>query len=179
MIWNQPFLNDVLITYSFARQMAIAARFQRMTLPTGDMYMYVPQLNFLVHRWNFDNAQANIYAYGGFGANHFANNTSWSGLAGTELDAENRRLYISGKFQTFFLKDNEQIYQSQLRVGVAPYLSEFDELSSWFILSVQHEPQLVREWIITPMARFYYKNVLWEFGSSFKGDWMLNFMVHF
>lgn len=178
-MWNQSFLNDVLVTYSFARQVAFAGRFQRMTLPSGEMYMYVPQIDFLIHYWNFDSARANIYTYGGFGANHFANDTSWAGLVGVEADAESRRLYISGKTQTFFLKNDQRIYQSQLRLGIAPYLSEFNELSSWLIVSVQHEPQLIREWIVTPMVRFYYKNVLWEMGSSFKGDWMLNFMIHF
>ena len=179
MVWNQPFLNDTWVTYSFARQAAIAGRFQRMERPAGEMYMYVPQIDFLIHRWNTDDAQANIYTYGGFGASRFLQDTSWAGLAGIEADAESRRFYVSGKFQTSFFKNDDRVYQSQFRIGAAPYLSQFNELSSWLILSVQHEPQLVRHWIVTPMVRMFYKSMLWELGSSFKGDWMLNFMVHF
>lgn len=179
MIWNQPFLNDTLLTYSFARQAAIAARFQRMERPQGEMYAMLPQFDVLFHRWNMDDAQANIYGYAGFGASKFLQDMSWAGISGIEADAESRRWYISGKFQTLFFKGNDRVYQSQLRMGVAPYLAQFNELSSWLIVSIQHEPQLTRKWIITPMLRMFYKNVLWEMGSSFKGDWMLNTMVHF
>mgnify|MGYP001198543914 CR=1 FL=1 len=179
MIWNQSFLNDTLITYSFARQAAIAGRFQRMQRPQGEMYTMMPQFDALFYRWNMDDAQANIYGYAGFGGSRFLQDTSWAAISGIEADAESRRLYVSGKFQTFFFKDNDRVYQSQFRIGAAPYLAQFNELSSWLILSVQHEPQLTREWIVTPMLRMFYKNVLWEIGSSFKGDWMINGMVHF
>ena len=33
--------------------------------------------------------------------------------------------------------------------------------------------------MLTPLLRFFYHNVLWEIGSSTRGDWMLNLMVHY
>lgn len=35
------------------------------------------------------------------------------------------------------------------------------------------------DWKITPLLRFFYKNVLWEIGSSFQSDFYLTLMVHY
>ena len=34
-------------------------------------------------------------------------------------------------------------------------------------------------WTVTPLLRFFYKNVLWEIGSSLKSDFYLTLMVHY
>lgn len=34
-------------------------------------------------------------------------------------------------------------------------------------------------WKITPLLRFFYKNVLWEIGSSLKSDFYLTLMIHY
>jgi hypothetical protein len=180
MTWNQPFLNDTMVTYTFANRAAIAARYMRMVMRDGEeMYTYMPQLNLLVSRWNEDDHQANIYLFGGGGVQELRNEKQFMGLAGIETDAESRWWYVSAKYQALIPKAGDTIHQTQFRTGVAAYASAYEELASWFILSVQYEPQLLREVTITPMARMFYKNVLWEVGSSLKGDWMLNIMFHF
>lgn len=179
MTWNQPFLNDTILTYTFARNAAVAARHMRMEMPGGEMQVHMGQLNFLAKRWNEKAYQANIYLFGGIGAQRFEGNTGFATMPGIEADIEDRRFYLSGKFQALLPKFGPNVYQSQFRAGVAAYPSEFEEISTWLIASVQYEPQLTRQVVVTPMARFFYKNVLWEVGSSIKGDWMLNFMFHF
>jgi hypothetical protein len=178
MTWNQPFLGDTMLTYTFARNAAVAARHMRMDMPDGEMQVHIGQLNWLAKRWNEKAYQANVYFFGGMGAQEFQGNTGFVMMPGVEADIEDRRLYLSGKFQALLPKYGPQVYQSQLRAGIAAYESEFDEVAAWLVASVQFEPQLTRQVIVTPMARFFYRNVLWEVGAGLKGDWMLNFMFH-
>ena len=66
----------------------------------------------------------------------------------------------------------------EARVGIAPYEAEYNEVASWFMVQAQWHSSLTRHVAVTPLARFYYKSVLWETGVSTDGDWMLNFMFH-
>jgi hypothetical protein len=66
-----------------------------------------------------------------------------------------------------------------LRAGFAPYLAEFNELNAWFILEANHMNKGMSDVEITPLIRLFYKNILIESGSSFKGDVQFNFMVHY
>src|SRR4051794_2377341 len=61
MSWNQSFLSDQWITYSFRPDAAFAARSMRMEMKDGDFRIYLPQIDYLVKRWNESHLQANIY----------------------------------------------------------------------------------------------------------------------
>jgi hypothetical protein len=57
------------------------------------------RLNWLAHRWNLDDAQANIFVWGGAGfatGNRF-DGTRIAGNAGVQADYETRRVYASMK----------------------------------------------------------------------------------
>src|ERR1700675_1999046 len=57
------------------------------------------RLNWLAHRWNLDDAQANVFVWGGAGSatgNRF-DGTRLAGNAGLQVDYETRRLYGSVK----------------------------------------------------------------------------------
>ena len=43
MTWNQPFMTDDWITYSFQSDAAIAARYMRFDMPEGRTQFYAPQ----------------------------------------------------------------------------------------------------------------------------------------
>jgi hypothetical protein len=47
------------------------------------------------------------------------------------------------------------------------------------MLQGMYTPDVDRKVMLTPLLRFFYHNVLWEMGSSTRGEWMLNFMVHY
>jgi hypothetical protein len=68
---------------------------------------------------------------------------------------------------------------TQLRLGFSPFETDFDKLQNWFMLQLVSMPSIEPKVVITPMLRFFYHNVLWEFGSSTQGNWMLNLMVHY
>jgi hypothetical protein len=179
MTWNQPFLSDYWLTYSFRPDTAIAARYMRMQMKEGDFRLYMPQLDYLVKRWNEADHQANIYVYGGFGGTRFNEQNGTAGMFGIEADAESRKYFIMGKYEGMLPSIGPQFHHGEFRVGVAPYEAEYNEVASWLMIQAQYHPSLVKSVAITPLARFFYKNVLWETGVSFDGDWMLNLMFHF
>ncbi len=178
MTWNQPFLTDSWITYSFRPDTAIAARYMRMEMEDGESKLYMPQLNYLLKRWNEKDSQANIYLYGGAGALHFKNQTGSAGLIGVEADAEDRKYFILGKLESMYGSIGENFHSATLRVGIAPYEAEYDEVASWFMLQAQSHPALTKSFALTPLARFFYKSALFEIGVSLDGDWMINLMFH-
>jgi hypothetical protein len=47
------------------------------------------------------------------------------------------------------------------------------------MLQGMYMPKVDRTLTITPLVRFFYQNILWEMGSSTRGEWMLNLMVHY
>ncbi|MBL7664269.1 MAG: hypothetical protein JNM93_03995 [Bacteriovoracaceae bacterium] len=180
MTWSQPFLSDTWLVYSASPNYAFAARTMRMQMKDGeDSYLYMPQFDYLLKRWNETDLQANIYVYGGYGGLRANDKTGTVGLVGFEIDAEDRKYYASLKYESMFSSLGEDIQQTVVRVGIAPYEAEYNELTSWFMLQAQYHPNLAREFALTPLARFFYKSALLEAGSSFKGDWMINLMFHF
>jgi hypothetical protein len=94
--------------------------------------------NFLVHRWNLDDAQANVFAWGGLGT-ATGNDFRGSRLdreAGFQADYETRRLYFS------FVSDLHEstVYSDRvdtLQVGFAPYAHDYQDLATWFVLQAR------------------------------------------
>jgi hypothetical protein len=179
MTWNQSYLADYWATYSFRPDMAIAARAMRMQMKNGEFTFYMPQYDYLLKRWNGSNHQANVYLYGGFGGARFQQKNGTAGLVGIEADAESRKFFIMGKYEGMFPSLGSQFHHGEFRVGIAPYEAEYSEIASWLMIQLQYHPVLVKKFAITPLARFFYKNVLWETGVSLDGDWMTNLMFHF
>lgn len=178
MTWNQSFLSDYWVTYSFLPNAAIAARHMRMQMKDGEARLYLPQADYLLKRWNEKDSQANIYLYGGYGALSLQNKTGTAGLIGAEADAESRKYYISGKYESMFASLGEKFYSATVRLGIAPYEAEYTEIASWFMIQAQYHPALIKSYAITPLARFFYKSALFETGVSLDGDWMINLMFH-
>lgn len=179
MSWNQPFMSDEWITYSFRSDAAVAARIMRFDVPQGEMKFYAPQLDYLVKRWNETDYQANIYTYGAYGTLNFQGQNQGAGLGGIETDAESRKYFASAKYEKMWSGLGPDFYHAEARLGIAPYEAEFTEIASWFMIQYQWHPTLVKQDAITPLVRLFYKNVLLETGVSLDGDWMLNFMFHF
>lgn len=136
--------------------------------------------NFLLKRWNEMESQGNLYLFGAAGGVKAAdiNGSAW--LGGIEADWETRKVYTSAKikFQDSDKFESKTMYQA--RLGVAPYLTKFENLHTWVILQVQYLPDAMEEKLnVTPLMRFYIDNVLWELGVSSRGTWLFNSMVHF
>ena len=179
MTWNQPELSDHWIAYSFRSDMAIAARTMRMDMPEGRFWIYLPQYDVLLKRWNNPDSQVNIYGYGGYGAVSLNQQTGRALLGGLEVDAESRSYFVLAKAEWMRPNLGPKFDLYEFRIGVAPYEAEFNEIASWLMIQFQVHPALIQKTILTPLARFFYRSVLFEIGVSMQGDPMTNLMFHF
>lgn len=182
MTWNSQEMSDWMFTHSFTSRFSTTARYLRLGTEEGERTFYMPQVNFLLKRWNELDSQANIYLSAGHGGEKLKSSYSTISSAAFEADWESRKYYVSFKEDVLIShKDSSKnIYQTKMRVGFAPYLAEFDEMNSWFILQVDKNNKSESKSIkVTPFIRMFYHNVLTEFGASSKGDAQFNFMVHF
>ncbi|MBC7386165.1 MAG: hypothetical protein H7301_08415 [Cryobacterium sp.] len=179
MTWNQPFLADYWIAYSFRSDMAFAARSMRMDMPGGKLWVYMPQYDVLFKRWNNRDSQANIYGYAGFGGVQMNGQRGTAWLTGVEADAESRSLFVMAKAELMDPTIGPNFNHYEFRVGAAPYEAEFNEIASWLMIQIQYHPSLEKKTVVTPLARFFYRSVLFEIGVSTNGDSMTNFMFHF
>ena len=179
MTWNQPFMSDHWLTYSFRPDMAVAGRFMRMNMPDGRLNFSGLQFDYLAYRQNEIDSQANLYLYAAGGEAAFDGRSRGAGLVGIEADAESRKYFALIKAETMRGEDVPDFDHVEGRIGVAPYEAEYNEVASWLMVQAQWHPTLEKKFVITPLARFFYRSVLWETGVSTDGDWMMNFMFHF
>lgn len=147
-------------------------------ITNGDDEWTNAHLGLLLKRWNEFESQGNFYLFGGPGRLKTKSESEYFTKVGAQLDWESRRLYSYARYSGAYSKVKD-LEQYEGRVGFAPYIAGFNDLNSWLMLQVQHVPERKDETMVTPMIRMFYKNVLWELGSSLKSDWMLNFMVRY
>lgn len=138
-------------------------------------------LGWLIKRWNQAASQGNLYLYGGPGIVKTQNDSKYFTRLAVQADWETREVYTFFRYNT--VRTNNDHYDDyQFRLGFAPYLADYNEINSWLFLQVDHRPQALmqeHEWSVTPVIRQFYKNVLWEFGSSLESNWMINLMVRY
>ena len=96
------------------------------------------RLNYLLHRWNLESAQANVFVWGGAGG---ATGSTFSGTefavnAGAQADYETRRVYASLK--TDLQKASAfSIRVDTLQLGVAPYEHEYNQIATWVVVQAR------------------------------------------
>jgi hypothetical protein len=97
------------------------------------------RLNWLAHRWNLDDAQANVFVWGGVGSatgDSFTGSTL-TGNAGGQADYETRRVYASLK--TDLQRSSEFSDRvDTLQLGVAPYKHDYGGVATWFVFQARH-----------------------------------------
>ncbi|GAB4023185.1 MAG: hypothetical protein Fur0010_26420 [Bdellovibrio sp.] len=136
-------------------------------------------LGLLLKRWNNWESQGNFYLFGGPGIQQRNNEEKYFTRYGAQVDWETRRIYTLMSYSAAQSKDFGGLENFEGRLGFAPFLAGFKDLNIWAILQVDHSPQAKNETEVTPLVRMFYKNVLWEMGSSLRGSWLLNFMVRY
>jgi len=94
--------------------------------------------NYLVHRWNLDDAQANVFAWGGLGT-ATGNDFRGSRLdreAGFQADYETRRIYaswVTDLHESSAYSDRVDTVQ----LGFAPYAHDYQDLATWLVLQAR------------------------------------------
>jgi len=186
MFESDPKRQDAMLFYSHRYWLATGITYSRLSLEGEvgplELNIVTPQINLLAHRWNRPDSQANLYFSGGYGTLQADGERNdrlvTASRAGVQFDAETRRLYTLFKYEKLTLDHFPDIDSYVARGGLAPFLGNFDDLNIWFILEAKYAAQISKQPSFTPLLRFYLKNVLWEVGSSLKGESYLSFMVH-
>lgn len=188
--WNQPYMSESWLGYSWSARSAIAARWMRMDGLDETRNQYAIQLNHLLYRHGTPNSQANLYVYGGGGIEQprarmsVAAGTARSELfeqvvGGFEADWETRRHFALLRSEVMSGRNQKPFHRIEARLGISPYEAKYNEMAAWLMVQVQSNPGLVREQAVTPLVRVFYRTVLIETGVSLEGDWLLNLMMHF
>jgi hypothetical protein len=169
---------ELELNYSITSSSAIALNSIKLEYDEEDLVFILPQFNHKFYRKNEAESQTNLYGSFGLGTARYRDQTEVAGVASFQADYETRRIYtlISAEhLQTEAIGLNRVRY----RIGVAPYLADFESFHTWLIGQVEFTPELDDEWTVTPMVRFFYKNFLVEIGSSLKGDPFVAGIFHF
>lgn len=170
-------MSEMKISYTFDPRWSIAATSNR--FEALDQYQDVAiGINTLVKRWLQHDSQGNLYLGAHAGKYKDSNGDGQVTHSFLMADWENRENYLLFKARMFFY-DRRETQDYTARYGFAPYVAGMNELQSWLILQVYYHEEQSKETVITPMMRFFYKNVLWEIGSSTKGDSFVTLMVHY
>lgn len=160
---NYSNVQKLSYTYSFTNNLSLGMSYLKM----HEEYSLL-EGNYLINRWNEIGSQANLYV--GVTGGMRSNDTVAGGFI--EADWESRKYYISSKASYL-----DNFYMTKNRVGLAPYLAEYNELNTWIM--IEHTYESKSNFIeINPLLRFFYKNLLWEIGVGLKGNVLFNFMVH-
>lgn len=179
---NMSSYSDNQLMYSWSHRFASGLNHWRFTKEDLNTEMAFAKTNFLAYRHNGESSQANLYLHGGIGVADSEiekKATREAYMGGVEMDWETRTLYTSLKYYHFTSPAVTDISMTQGRVGFSPYEAGFDQLQAWFMVQGMYMPDIQKNLVITPLVRFFYKNVLWEMGSSTRGEWLLNLMVHY
>ena len=138
------------------------------------------RLNYLVKRWNLDDAQANVFAWGGAGnarIDDSRNELAWN--AGMQFDFETRRIYASAKSD---YHDGQSFSHriDTVQLGVAPYRHDYEGLATWFVVQGRNYTGGIRENVEWALLLRLFKGSAWiEAGPTTDGKLQAMFMVNF
>jgi hypothetical protein len=169
----------VEMNYSIRHWLAADSRVLWLTPGSDRPDAMLGGMNLLLHRWNGENYQANIYGEFAAGRSRLSGAERGAYYAGVQGDIEDRKYYGLIHVDTLRNSESQETNHYKVRAGFAPYVEEFDAFHTWFILQAERYTHLDSKFEVSPFLRFFYRNVLWEIGSSFKGDLKLNTIMHF
>lgn len=166
--------------HSISSKWALGGGYQRLELLNGALLQSSQaQVNWLAKRWNRKDWQGNLYLTAGAG--YFDHSTDPNGAllkGGFQADWESRTYYVALMHNHQDLR-GQSLPMTMARLGVAPYHAKYTEMQSWLIWQIDYAPDMFARVQHTPMMRFFYRNILWEIGSSLEGVWWLQLMSHF
>src|SRR5580765_6099080 len=137
--------------------------------------------NYLVHRWNLDDAQANVFVWGGLGS---ATGSAFRGSvldrnAGFQADYETRKVYVS-LMSDLHESDRYSQRVDTLQLGFAPYAHDYKDLATWFVVQARDYSGGLRRGVEWAALVRLFKGGAWvEAGVTAKGKPQLMMMFNF
>jgi hypothetical protein len=166
------------LDYTFDPHFAVGL-YSKYEIGGNEFYMAGPQLNTLLKRWNLPDGQGNIFSMTGGGVARQGTRNQAAGWVSFLADYETRRWYFSYEPRWTYAGDIEKSFWQRAYAGFAPYLAEYDQLNTWFLIKVDHHPAKVDHFVVTPVIRFFYKTIWLEAGYSSNNHVMVNWTVQF
>jgi hypothetical protein len=168
--------------YTFAPKHAAGAGYQEFRSEDETRKREIPNVhyNYRAARWNWRDAQANIYLQAGLGE---ARGNDFSGsetvlMPGVQLDYETRRIYAAYRWHGVTGGPVNHSFNN-VQAGFAFYAGEYDEWSPWFILDVRKMSNLGMDTEITPTLRLVHKALFFELGAVDGERLRVNLMYNF
>jgi len=137
--------------------------------------------NYLAKRWNMEDAQANVFVWGGVGHAYVSelDQHQFAGNAGVQVDYETRRIYASLKTD-LHRADAFSHRIDTLQLGVAPYEHDFDTLATWFVVQGRRYTGDIHdgtEWAL--LLRLFKRGAWIEAGVTDEGKLQAMAMINF
>ena len=134
----------------------------------------------VLQRWNQEDSQGNLYLKAGVGGAEINNDLKAGGFGGIEADWESRRYYVAYENSYTKIENKYSSFYQKARVGVAPYIGGYNDLNTWLILQIDHNPSGYKQnFVTTPVIRIFKNSYLAEFGVSSTKTILFNFMTIF
>ena len=178
MVENDETGHTLSVDYTFSPK-AAAALFVKKEPNGNDFTMVGPQINYLVKRWNLPHGQGNIFSLSGAGTAVIDGQTKFAAWTTILADYETRRFFTSYEARLMHVDSMKTSLWQRARVGVAPYLGNYDDLHTWLMVQVDHHPEKRHTTVVTPLVRLFYKTLLVEGGVSTRGTVMFNLVKQF
>jgi hypothetical protein len=139
------------------------------------------RLNYLVKRWNLEEAQANIFGWGSLGGattgDDNGSQVAWN--AGVQLDYETRLIYGSLKSDYYSAPDFSHRIDT-LQLGVAPYAHDYTTLATWFVVQARRYTGGIHDGTEVALLLRLFKRGAWiEAGPTTDGKLQAMFMFNF
>lgn len=174
---NDYIANNIHLNYTVSGRdtVGLMSQYER----SSKFWFHNLQYTKVLGRWNQDDSQGNLYFTAGGGGAEIKDRFRSGAMAGIEADWENRRFYTFYKNSLTKIDGQITEFREQARLGIAPYLGGYDDLNTWFIFQLDHTPQERKNFVATPLIRFFYDTYLIEFGISTNKTALFNFMTIF
>lgn len=164
MQMNDGMENSAMASYSPTARDAIGVRTDYMR--NDETWLHSLTYNRLLKRWNNSDSQANIFLLTGAGIGDDHGALSPAAFGGIEADWETRRYYLSYENRFIASSANDQSFDQKARVGVAPYVGDYDAVHTWLMLQLQNNQSADDKFVITPLVRVFNTKFLTEVGYS-------------
>jgi hypothetical protein len=164
MTTNDSMENSAMFSYSPTAWDAFGIRTDFMR--NDETWLHTLTYNRLLKRWNNAGSQANIFLMTGAGIGDNHGDMSPAAFGGMEADWESRRYYLSYENRFITSSANDQYFDQKTRIGVAPYIGDYESIHTWFMLQVQNNPSADDKFIVTPLVRMFNTEFLTEVGYS-------------
>ncbi|MFT4705500.1 MAG: hypothetical protein ACI81R_003211 [Bradymonadia bacterium] len=168
------------VHYSFTPRLALGLDYHRYRLAEGALLQGVqPHINLLLWRNNSRRTQSNLYLTGGYGAASIGPDWTHGGGGRLGIDRESRRWMVGAWGGASAYVDGTVDPYAGVMVGLAPYLSDYNEVQAWLMVTADYMPERLTTFDVIPHIRLMYRSALLEIGASFRGAYRLNFVIDF